>query len=142
MKNPLHVLFIAIIALMLAYNAAFATSDAKSFLLSGEAKFKSKDFNGAIADYTKALELNPKYVEAYLNRGLAKRSVGDAEGAKVDLKKSIDLDPTPKDAAAYYYRALAKSALGDNDGALSDFKKAADHGNANAKEWLKNNNYK
>ena len=142
MHNILRALFIAILSLVLSNNAVFAETDAKSFLISGEAKFKAKDYNGVISDYTKALELKPRFAEAYLNRGFAKRSIGDIEGAKGDFKKSIDVDPTPKDAAAYYQRALAKFALGDKDSALSDFKRAADHGDSNAKAWLKDNGYK
>jgi tetratricopeptide (TPR) repeat protein len=142
MKNSLRFLFNAIIALMLANNAAFAATDTKSLLSSGEAKLKAKDYTGAITDFTQALELNPKNAEVYLNRGLAKRSAGDIEGAKADFKSSIEVDPTPKDAAAYYQRGLAKSALGDNNGALSDYKRAAAHGDANAKTWLKDNGYK
>jgi len=142
MKNFLRFLFMAIIALTLANRAAFAAENTKSLLSSGEAKFKAKNYSGAITDYTKALELNPKLAEAYLDRGFAKRSAGDIEGAKIDFKTSIDIDPTPKDAAAYYNRALAKSALGNNDGALSDYKRAADHGDTKAREWLKNNGYK
>ena len=62
---------------MLANNAAFAATDTKSLLSSGEAKLKAKDYTGAITDFTQALELNPKNAEVYLNRGLAKRSAGD-----------------------------------------------------------------
>ncbi len=139
MKNSFRFLFIAILGLMLANNAAFADTNAKSLYSSGEAKFKAKDYSGAITDFTKALDLNPKYAEAFLNRGFAKRSAGDIEGAKVDFKSSIEVDPTPKDAAAYYHRAQAKSALGDNQGALSDYKRAAAHGDTKAQAWLKDN---
>jgi tetratricopeptide (TPR) repeat protein len=142
MRNPLRYLFIAVITLMLANSAAFAEESAKSLFSSGEVKFKAKDYSGAISDYSKALELKPKFAEAYLNRGFAKRSIGDVEGAKADFKKSIDIDPTPKDAAAYYNRALAKTALGDNEGALLDYRRAATHGDSNARAWLKNNGYK
>ena len=142
MYNPLRFLFIAILALTLANSAAYAENDAKSFFSSGEAKFKTNDYTGAITDYTKALELNPKFAHAYLSRGFAKRSIGDTEGAKADFHKSIEIDPTPKDAGAYYDRALAKSALGDNNGALSDYRRAANHGDSNARAWLKNNGYK
>ena len=141
MQNPVKFIFVAIIALMLTNNVAFAENEAKSFVSSGEVKFNAHDYHGAITDYTKALEINPKLPEAYLNRGFAKRSSGDAEGARADFKKSIEIDPTPKDAAAYYNRALAKSALGENEFALSDYRRAATHGDANAKKWLKNNGY-
>ena len=142
MKYFFRFLFIAVIGLMLSNNAAFAEANTTSLTASGEVKLKAKDYTGAITDFTKALELNPKNAEAFLNRGYAKRSIGDIGGAKVDFKLSIEADPTPKDAAAYYFRALAKSALGDNEGALSDYKRAADRGDAKAKSWLKDNGHK
>ncbi len=141
MLNPFRFFMIAMTVIMLSSTLVYAENDAKSFYASGESKLKANDFNAAIADFTKALELNPKLVEAYLNRGFAKRSIGDAEGAKADFTKSIEVDPTPKDAAAYYNRALAKSAIGDKNGALSDYKKASIHGEKNAKKWLKDNGY-
>jgi tetratricopeptide (TPR) repeat protein len=49
--------------------------------------------DGAIADYTRAIELNPKYRDAYYNRaqGWAKKKQYDA--ATKDLQKTIELDP-------------------------------------------------
>ena len=46
----------------------------------GVSKAKLKDFNGAISDYTKAINLNPKYAESYNNRGYAKRKSRLANG--------------------------------------------------------------
>ena len=39
---------------------------------SGVDKYEQGDYQGAIADYTKAIEINPKFALAYFNRGLAK----------------------------------------------------------------------
>ena len=38
----------------------------------GSIKFDLQDFTGAIEEYTRAIEVDPKFVEAYNNRGLAK----------------------------------------------------------------------
>jgi tetratricopeptide (TPR) repeat protein len=38
----------------------------------GYAKKRLGDKKGAIADYTKAIELNPQYADAYYSRGNAK----------------------------------------------------------------------
>jgi len=63
----------------------------------GNAKTKLKDNQGAIADYTKAIELNSKYALAYTNRGTAKGIIGDKEGAIADYKKAAQLnDPDAK----------------------------------------------
>ena len=44
---------------------------------------------GAIADYSQALSINPKNAEAYNNRGIAKDELGNKEGACMDYKKAI-----------------------------------------------------
>jgi len=40
--------------------------------------------DGAIADFTKAIELDPKYAEAYKGRGNGKKAKGDQGGADAD----------------------------------------------------------
>ena len=57
----------------------------------GNAKYKQKDFKGAVTDYDKAIELNPAYGFAYLNRGIAKEMLRDSKGACTDWKKSAEL---------------------------------------------------
>ena len=57
----------------------------------GLSKSKSKDLQGAIADYTKTLELKPQYANAYLNRGIDREIVNDLEGACRDWRKAVDL---------------------------------------------------
>ncbi|MBK7987037.1 MAG: tetratricopeptide repeat protein [Ignavibacteria bacterium] len=80
------------------------------------------DNYAAIADYTKAIELNPQFAAAYTNRGYAKNNLGDKEGAIADYTKAIELNP--QDASSYLNRGYAKSRLGDTKGAIFDFTKA------------------
>ena len=63
-----------------------------------------KDYNGAIADYTKAIELNPNYANAYYNRGISKHNLKDYNGAISDYNKAIEIDPNY--ANAYYNRGF------------------------------------
>ena len=51
-----------------------------------------KDYYGAISDYTKAIEINPRYVSAYHNRGVAKEYLQDYEGALKDYEKATKID--------------------------------------------------
>jgi len=67
--------------------------NAEKYFNSGGRKYDIQDFVGAIADYTRALELNPELAEAYNNRGLAKASLQHYTGAITDFSKAIELNP-------------------------------------------------
>jgi len=54
-------------------------------------KGKAKDFRGAIADYTKAIEIRPNYINAYFDRGLAKLNLGQKDSGCLDLSKAGEL---------------------------------------------------
>ena len=47
----------------------------------------------AIDDYTRAIDLNPNYVEAYNNRGAIYNNIREPELAIADFDKVIELDP-------------------------------------------------
>jgi tetratricopeptide (TPR) repeat protein len=101
--------------------AAFCDT-ADEFFKSGAAKQASGDLDGAIADYTKAIELKPNLEGAYVNRGNAKQAKGDIDGAITDYNAAIELKPG--DPLAYYNRGIGKRAKGDLDGAVADYNKA------------------
>ena len=56
------------------------------------------DLDGALEDYNKTIELNPEYVDAYLNRGCLKRELKDYKGALEDFNKALELNPQFKEA--------------------------------------------
>jgi len=55
---------------------------------------KQDDLPKAIADYTRAIRLDPKYVDAYANRGYAYYMQKDYERALADFDKILELDPS------------------------------------------------
>jgi tetratricopeptide (TPR) repeat protein len=69
------------------------------YFKSGYAK-GARDIDGAIADFTKAIEANPKYAEAYYYRGLARHAKRDLDGAIADFTKAVELKPDFADAKA------------------------------------------
>src|SRR6266496_2931178 len=77
------------------------------------------DLDGAIADYDRAIQLDPKDAAIYNNRGLAKQEKGDLDAAIVDFNRAIQLNP--KDAVACGNRGSAKRDKGDLDGAILDY---------------------
>jgi tetratricopeptide (TPR) repeat protein len=58
----------------------------------GLANAKKGDAAGAIADYTRAIEINPGWSQAYLSRGVARDQTGDLKGAIADYTKAIEID--------------------------------------------------
>ena len=61
-------------------------------------KSKIGDHTGAIADYTKAIEMDYEYPSyAYLNRGVSKAILGDIKGACSDARRSVSLGYESKD---------------------------------------------
>jgi tetratricopeptide (TPR) repeat protein len=70
--------------------------------------FVKKEYDRAIADYSEAIQLDPKNVVAYNNGGDAYYYVKrDYDQAITDYDKAIQLDP--KYARAYYNRGNAYS---------------------------------
>ena len=84
--------------------------------------FENGDFNGAIENLTKAIEINPEYAEAYNNRGNAKKNLLKYQEAIADYNKAIEINP--KDAVAYYNRGNTKYALYWYQEAIADYDKA------------------
>jgi tetratricopeptide (TPR) repeat protein len=76
------------------------------------------DYDRAIADYTKAIELDPKFARAYNNRGTVYGIKGDHDRAIADFAKAIGLDP--KNANAYNNRCLGLAVSGRAQSALTD----------------------
>ena len=66
---------------------------ANAYNLRGSAKAALKDYDGAIADISKAIELKPDFAEAYWERGLAKQKSGQQKEAEADFQKAKELDP-------------------------------------------------
>ena len=50
------------------------------------------DHASAIQNFDRAIELNPKYANAYRNRGAARRASGDAQGSADDLMRAKELE--------------------------------------------------
>ena len=115
---------------------ASANPLADNLFHSGVDKYMQGDYQGAIADYTKAIEINPQDVGAYTNRGIAKNGLKDYQGAIADYNKALEINP--KDAIAYSNRGASKELLGDLKGACDDWRKAVDLGHQSAAQWVEN----
>jgi tetratricopeptide (TPR) repeat protein len=75
------------------------SKEAKSYFDRGLAYYKTGQYDEAISEYTKVIEINPKVAEAYGNRGLAYGRKGQYDLAIADFNKAIEINPM--DGRAY-----------------------------------------
>jgi tetratricopeptide (TPR) repeat protein len=78
-------------------------SDYKYYLDNGIYKIQSGDFEGAIGDIDKSLELKKDWEIPYFYRAVAYQALEKFDEAMLDYTKSIQLNPKMTDA--YYNRA-------------------------------------
>jgi tetratricopeptide (TPR) repeat protein len=95
---------------------------AVDYFQSGYELHNQGKFKEAIEDYTKAIKLDPKYVDAYFNRGLAWFKIGSFDNAITDYTESIRLDSGAPDA--YCNRGFAWHEKGEYDKAIDDYTEA------------------
>ena len=88
----------------------------------GIEKGKEGDLDGAIADFDRAIEVDPKDDAPYFNRAQAKWQKKDVPGAIADYTRAIELGS--QNPAAYNNRGNARSDNNDRDGAIADYTRA------------------
>ena len=81
-----------------------------------------RDYERAIDDCNKVIELEPANAEAYAKRGRAYNSLKNYGRALKDINHAIQLNPNI--AEAYLYRSFIYEKLGDKDNAMADVNKA------------------
>jgi tetratricopeptide (TPR) repeat protein len=88
----------------------------------GLAYYGKHDLDHAIADYTEAIRINPKHVDAYNNCGDIYQARQDLDRAIADFDAVIRLNPNF--SAAFSNRCHAYVDKGDNDHAKADYDEA------------------
>ena len=103
-------------------NTEIAQSKTSEFYYEqGVENYKSGDYQGAIKDFSKAIEIYPQNFNAYYNRGLMKLILKDYLGAISDFSKVIDNNDG--DEYTYYNRGISFKSLKDYAAAIKDFSK-------------------
>jgi tetratricopeptide (TPR) repeat protein len=87
-----------------------------------ERGMSATDDRQKITAYGEAIRLYPDYAEAFRNRGIARHSSGDVDGALEDYNKAIWLKAD--DFHAYNNRGVIRAKKGDIAGAQEDYDKA------------------
>jgi tetratricopeptide (TPR) repeat protein len=102
--------------------SAGETEDAESYHSRGFTHFSKSQYDLALADFNKAIELDPASLVAYHNRGVVYFDLGRLPPAIADFTKAIDLGLTGK--GSYHLRGVALGKQGQYDLAIEDLNKA------------------
>jgi tetratricopeptide (TPR) repeat protein len=94
-------------------------SRAESYLNSGDEYYGKGEYDLAIKDYTRAINLNKNYGRAYGNRGNAYSAKGEYDLAIEDYNQAISLNTM--DADLFNRRGEAYTYKGEFDLAIEDF---------------------
>jgi len=119
--NYFSFLLLPLLLLTFAEPAQELTS-ADEYSQRGIARFEKNDLDGAIADFTKVIEMNGKNQEfCYYFRGLARYRKGNSSEAIDDLTKAIAIKPDPRFLDD---RGNLLAKQGQLDRAIADLNKA------------------
>lgn len=98
---------------------------AATFVNRGILRARERDFDGALADYNRGLQMDGSLGEGYVDRGAVMIEMRRYDDALADLDKGIALGAN-RLQIAYYDRGIADEALGNVRAAYEDYKKAAE----------------
>jgi tetratricopeptide (TPR) repeat protein len=84
----------------------------------GNSKLVLEDLPGAMADYDKAIELNPNAALAYQELGFLQNNLGQWRPALTNLYKSLKIDPSLTYSRLYIWSI--RSRLGEKDAATQE----------------------
>ena len=110
--------------------AAAATPAVTAVHLSAQEYFErgvarhATDPDGAIADFSEAIRLNPEAPVSFYNRGTVRKSRGDLDGAISDYSQALLLNPL--DTSTLLNRASAFAQKGAVELAMADYDRAVD----------------
>jgi Flp pilus assembly protein TadD len=96
------------------------TPSTDDYVAAAAQKYRNRDYRGALADYDRAISLNPKSAPAYNYRGVLKEKIQDIQGGLADYNQAIALNANYGEA--YSNRGKLKlNRLQDPQGALADY---------------------
>lgn len=113
-------LFLTLLITIAAFN--LKAQDAQSHYTNGMQKLQSGDYEKAIADFTKAVTVDPKFLNGYLQRAFCYSATNKYDLAVKDYDAILAVQPNQK--FALNSRGSAKNKLKKYDEAIADFDKA------------------
>ncbi len=142
----------SLIAVWLTISSGFSQSP-KEFLDHGREKIKQKNYGDAIADFSKAIEMEPQNADALFLRGSLKIIIDDSSGAISDLDKALEIITTSNpnnlnkdndknkiitnNSCIYCHLGYLKAKLDDPAAAIAWFDKAIQTDSKRGETWYR-----
>ena len=121
--NKIILFALLILCLSLVACIAFVTGqDAQAYVRRGDWYSDGENYEQAISEYNRAIEIDPQYVDAYTARGGVYYGEGEFDKAIADFDKAITINPN--DGDTYFMRARCLKEIGENQRAISDLERA------------------
>ncbi len=115
-------LFVLMLVTMGLFGCSSGLDSKGAAYVKGRELFLSKDYDSAIEQFNKVIEMDEKFVEAYKIRGNCYLALKKNDEAVKDFSKAIEIDPSNR--GAFLNRSLAYKAMGKLPQAKSDALKA------------------
>lgn len=92
-KTTIPKVITALLAIIILIGLAGCQESSQGYVNSGNSKQLSKQYDAAIKDYTKAIEMDGKNTEAYFQRAKVYNFKDDKKNAIKDFQTVVELDP-------------------------------------------------
>lgn len=106
------------------FTIALYAQSAKKYYSTGKKFLESISYQDAITNFSKAIELDPKYSKAYIDRAYSYEKLGNTANAIDDYKRAIVFEP--KDKELYYNAGRLLYEIGKYDDAYDMLRQAVD----------------
>ena len=118
----MRLFLIVVFVCCLALPACRGAETAVNYVNRGIASAQKGEDDKAIADFSKALTIDPKIARAYTACGNVWFAKGEIDKAIADFNKALAIDP--KDTLAYCNRGIIWGSKGEYGKAIADYTKA------------------
>ncbi|MGK7894181.1 MAG: DnaJ domain-containing protein, partial [Xenococcus sp. (in: cyanobacteria)] len=96
--------------------------NAQYYYRQGMVQGNKKQYQNAITEYSRAIALDDKFIDAYLQRSQMRHKMGDYQGVLDDCYRIISINSGV--IKAYYYQGRARYSLGYVQAAIDSFSEA------------------
>lgn len=116
-----NIFFLALLFLFILQIHGCASMRATQNFINGENYMEERQYDQAISEYSKAIDIDPELADAYKGRSIAYMKSSKFENALKDIDKACQLKPSNPEVL--YFHGLINMSFGHYETALSDFTK-------------------